>query len=122
MPIDYKKYPENWFTEIRPRILKRANNCCEVCGLVNGSFVHSFKENGKTIWKYLQTPIEWEEKGKPKGVIVVLTIAHLDHDEGNLEVKDDRLKAMCQLHHLQYDVEEKKRRKAEKQIISKINI
>ena len=25
VPIDYKKYPPNWKTEIRPRILERAN-------------------------------------------------------------------------------------------------
>jgi hypothetical protein len=111
MPIDYKKYPANWKSEIRPRILKRAKNCCEECGLVNGALVHSFKENNKTVWRYLQTPAEWYEKNNPKAVMVVLTIAHLDHDETNLEVKDERLKAMCQLCHLNYDKEEKKRRK-----------
>jgi hypothetical protein len=26
MPIDYKKYPKNWKTEIRPAILERAKN------------------------------------------------------------------------------------------------
>ena len=33
--IDYKKYPPNWKKEIRPRILKRANNKCEFCGIKN---------------------------------------------------------------------------------------
>lgn len=37
MPIDYKNYPENWKTEIRPAILERANNCCEFCGVKNYS-------------------------------------------------------------------------------------
>lgn len=37
MPIDYKNYPPNWLTEIRPRILKRAKNKCEFCGLKNYS-------------------------------------------------------------------------------------
>ena len=32
MPIDYKKYPPNWLTEIRPRILKRAGGRCEFPG------------------------------------------------------------------------------------------
>lgn len=36
MPIDYSKYPPNWKTEIRPRILNRANNKCECCGIPNG--------------------------------------------------------------------------------------
>lgn len=41
---------------------------------------------------------------------IVLTIAHLDHDELNHEVNFDRLKALCQLCHLQYDADEKYRR------------
>ena len=77
--IDYKKYPPNWKTEIRPAILLRANNSCEFCG------VHNY-----TI--------------KPNGSKVVLTIAHLDHDSDNWNVKLDRLKALCQGCHLKYDL------------------
>jgi hypothetical protein len=29
MPINYNKYPENWKSEIIPRIIKRAENKCE---------------------------------------------------------------------------------------------
>ena len=50
----------------------------------------------------------------PKHVTFILTIAHLDHDETNYNVTDDRLKAMCQLCHLRYDAEEKKRRLKDK--------
>lgn len=42
-------------------------------------------------------------KGTEKLVKVVLTIAHLDHDRDNHEVKDERLRAYCQLHHLAHD-------------------
>lgn len=35
MPCNYKNYPPNWFTEIRPRILERAKNCCEQCFVKN---------------------------------------------------------------------------------------
>lgn len=38
---------------------------------------------------------------------IVLTIAHLDHDELNHDVEMNRLMAMCQLCHLQYDAYEK---------------
>lgn len=117
MPCDYSKYPANWKTEIRPAVLARAKDCCESCGLPNGQTVHSFKENGKTVWRYLATPNEWHEKGSPKAVIVVLTIAHLDHDEENHDVKLDRLMAMCQLCHLRYDRDEKKRRRRERKNI-----
>ncbi|REC56982.1 hypothetical protein DRF62_02150 [Chryseobacterium piscium] len=34
---------------------------------------------------------------------VILTIAHLDHDKENWEVKDERLKALCQRCHLVLD-------------------
>ena len=39
MPIDYRKYPPDWKTRIRPDILRRANNRCELCGVENGSLV-----------------------------------------------------------------------------------
>lgn len=46
---------------------------------------------------------------------VVLTVAHLDHDEENHNISIDRLRAFCQYHHLNYDKDEKKkRRKAKK--------
>lgn len=79
MPINYKEYPENWLTEIRPAVLKRANDCCEFCGIAN----YTIKENGTKV---------------------VLTIAHLDHDKFNHDVDLDRLKALCQKCHLQYDL------------------
>lgn len=79
MPVDYSKYPPNWKTEIRPRILERANNCCEECEAEN------YKEHPET------------------GARVILTIAHLDHDPENWDVADDRLKALCQRCHLNYD-------------------
>jgi len=33
MSCDYKKYPSNWKTEIRPAIMQRAKNRCEFCGV-----------------------------------------------------------------------------------------
>ena len=119
MPIDYKKYPENWLSEIRPRILQRAKNECECCGLPNRSFVYSVKVDSTTLWiSRLSDALRVKKLDKLFGnehlvrrVKVILTIAHLDHDETNMEVSDDRLKAMCQLCHLRYDSEEKKKRR-----------
>lgn len=31
MPVDMRRYPPNWRTEIRPRILARAGDRCEQC-------------------------------------------------------------------------------------------
>jgi hypothetical protein len=88
MPIDYKKYPPNWFSEIRPAILLRAKNACEFCGV----------ENYSPILK----------KEKLHGVVVgvkearvILTIAHLNHDITNNEPWN--LRALCQRCHLKHD-------------------
>jgi len=97
MPIDYSKYPPNWKTEIRPRILERAGNKCEFCGDKNYSII---KKN------------KWINRKKSK---VILTIAHLDHDETNWDVSDDRLAALCQRCHLSYDAAEKQRRRKAKE-------
>jgi hypothetical protein len=119
MPIDYKKYPPNWLKEIRPRIMARANDKCECCGLEHKQVVYAIKlkinDNGnyklKTIWFRVKEDAEREDLlNNMKKVKVILTIAHLDHDEENHEVKDERLKAMCQICHLRYDAKEKYRR------------
>ena len=76
MPCDYRKYPENWFSEIRPAILKRAGNCCE--GI--DRFPKCFAING--------------EFHPDTGSRVVLTIAHMNHDiEDN---RPENLRALCQ--------------------------
>ena len=93
MPIDYKKYPPNWKSEIRPTILKRAENKCEFCGVENYSVVRRVYKNGFE-----------------KDVRIILTVAHLDHDETNHEVKLERLRALCQQCHLRYDAKEKYKR------------
>lgn len=78
MPVNYSNYPPNW-KERRTRILKRAGNSCEWCGAEN----------------YQPHPVT--------GSKVVLTIAHLDHDAENWSVPDERLAALCQRCHLNYD-------------------
>lgn len=120
MPIDYNIYPPNW-DQIRQRILVRAKWKCECCNLLNYSQVSSFKVNGKTVWEVQDYEV-WMRAGCPKRVKVVLTIAHLDHDEENHNVTDDRLKAMCQLCHLRYDVKEKQKRKKSKKMILQLEI
>ncbi|WP_432328880.1 hypothetical protein ACRQ5D_10760 [Mucilaginibacter sp. P25] len=88
MPCNYNDYPPNW-KQIRHRILVRAGDCCEECGIVNHTRRRSDKPNRHGIYQFSY---------------VVLTIAHLDHDKENWEVTDDRLKALCQRCHLKYDL------------------
>ena len=120
MPCNYKNYQPNWFTEIRPRILERAKNCCEQCFVKNYEIIlrgewagmKAFKtedgkifnaENGEKIGEHYFGEIN--KKPKAKLTKVILTIAHLDHDKENFEVSDDRLKALCQRCHLVLDKE-----------------
>lgn len=121
MPIDYKKYPKNWLSEIRPRILMRAGHNCEICGLGNGQTVWSVElyVRRRGTGRYGYQNIWFSNKNDAarcqnshdiKIVVVVLTVAHLDHDEENHDVKDDRLAAMCQMCHLKYDAKEKGKR------------
>lgn len=122
MPIDYSRYPADWKPGIVPRILLRANNCCEFCGLANGTKVYSaalkINDGGrykiKRIWLSTESDVirmsAFKTAEPIKPVKVVLTVAHLDHDETNHAVTDDRLKALCQYCHLNYDASEKYRR------------
>lgn len=122
MPIDYKRYPANWKSYIVPTVLARAKDCCEQCGLKNKQTVWRVHMNVKDIdGRYKQRSIWFRvfadaaresdyNTAYMKPVKVVLTIAHLDHDETNESVQLDRLKAMCQVCHLRYDAEEKYRR------------
>ena len=78
-------YPKNW-KEIRAKILERAHNCCEFCGVENYSFVI---KAGTEDWEY------------PEPAKVVLTIAHLDHDPTNNDPSN--LRALCQRCHNRHD-------------------
>jgi hypothetical protein len=112
MPCDYSKYPDNWFTEIRPRILARAGNCCEHpdCGFANNSVVWSIERKGFPI-VWVQDFTGLGRLFKKKAVRVVLTVAPLDHDPENRYGKDERLRALCQLHHLRLDAKSKAERR-----------
>ena len=80
MPINYKNYPPEWKTRIRPAILARAGNRCEQCGAAN------HQPHPRTDSR------------------VVLTIAHLDHDPTHNDFAN--LRAWCQACHLAYDAAE----------------
>lgn len=78
-PENRKRYPADW-KQIRRRILDRAGNRCELCGVEN----HSLRKNGNG-----------------KLVKIVLTIAHLEDPIENCDPSN--LRALCQACHLRYD-------------------
>lgn len=119
MPIDYKKYPPNWKSEIRPRILARAGNKCELCGAENGSFGYRSKSGQwydaidilEVLEKTGQDPFGddeplahcFDKRDNPtKPTKIVLTVAHW-HDPDPMNCSDENLKAACQYCHLNHD-------------------
>lgn len=124
-PENKHRYPKDW-AEVRARILKRAGNRCEHagCGARNYSVGFWAIENGAYRWvahwgqndnqrtyteaREVAAELHWSrsQEGR-KPTIIVLTIAHLDHQPENCT--DDNLAAMCQRHHLAHDHEHHRR-------------
>ncbi len=115
MPIDYKRYPPNW-KELRAQVIIRANNKCEFCGVGNGLIGQRDKDG--TFHELTPMQTEAAALDGEKTIRIVLTVAHLDHDEENHNVTIDRLRALCQRCHLNYDRDEKKRRRINKKAVS----
>lgn len=119
MPIDYKKYPPNW-KDLRAAVLKRAQNRCEFCGVENYAVGYRLNNGDFISYKDARKQFPYETDIFMSGgrrVRIILTIAHLDHDVENHDVKLDRLAALCQRCHLRYDMQERKKRIKNKKAI-----
>ena len=112
-------YGREWRTVTRPRILARAANCCERCGVPN----HSTAVRYRFYWRLLPLPFEelfndrirlqsvrWKINNIGQMTVsvlycrvvrIVLTIAHLNHQAG--DDRDENLLALCQWCHLSND-------------------
>ena len=103
-PENKKLYPQNW-KRIREKILQRAKNKCEFCGVENYAIGYR-DENGK----FIETVGIGEQDAafldKEKLIKIVLTIAHLHHNPLNND--ENNLRALCQRCHLRYDLEHHK--------------
>ena len=103
-PENRNRYPANWSTEIRPKILERAGNCCEGspaypdCRAPNGAMRNNrtgefaVDDEDITEWAWLELPM----------TRIVLTVGHLDHQPENCD--PDNLRAWCQRCHRAYGV------------------
>jgi hypothetical protein len=106
MPINYKEYPSNWKTEIKPAVKLRSGDKCEFCGAPNHTWIYRhFK--GKKDWRIAPEGMEMEAMSLDgtKFIYIVLTTAHLDHDKLNHGVSVDRLRDLCQRCHLKHDMD-----------------
>lgn len=129
MPIDYKKYPANWKSEIRPAIMSRAGSRCEICGVAHYSvvkwdktirqweracgniYIDEIGANGaKTYQEARQLAAEWNSSFNDEDdrgwIVIVLTIAHLNHDV--TDNRPENLKALCQRCHNNHDKDYRK--------------
>lgn len=104
MPINYRNYHPDWKDIIRPRILKRDNYKCRVCGVGNRMRI---VRNSDEEWLEVDDIIEKESvrTGQPM-IRVVLNISHLNHIV--TDNRDENLRSMCQLHHIRHDAKHKK--------------
>lgn len=104
MPCDPGNYPPNWRTEIRPAIMARARNKCERCCVEHCSIIlaksrHLLVE--PLPYKEARARVDCYHEPDERAIVVVLTIAHLDHDTRNNDEKN--LAALCQKCHLLHD-------------------
>lgn len=120
-PENRARYPADW-REVRERILHRAGYRCEHPGcmarqysvgcwsLEDGLFrwvAHwGQNDNPRTYSEARQIAAEIDHDQSEEGtkpIVIVLTIAHLDHVPENCS--DENLRALCQRHHLAHDAE-----------------
>ncbi len=116
-PENRSRYPADWKTVIVPAVRERSGNICEECGVKNHELggrlpggrwmkAEPTGDNGlRLTWPELGT-YHWCSDGERREVLriirIVLTVAHLDHDD--LETRDiTRLRHWCQRCHNRYD-------------------
>jgi hypothetical protein len=92
-------YPKDWKT-IRRRILERAKDHCEFCGVPNHATIRRVA-GGWVDHQGCSLCLGGERCG---AVFIVLTVAHLDHQPAHCD--EANLRALCQRCHLRYDAEE----------------
>ena len=118
MPINYKDYPANW-EELRDAVLLRDGYCCKDCGIPQYGVGYRHKDPEQFTclvrgWTALEGRVlkdYYQPLYPQKVILIILTVAHLDHDEWNEAVSLDRLAALCQRCHLEYDREDNELRK-----------
>jgi hypothetical protein len=112
MPIrpEFRQYYKaEWRTVIRPRILERDGHRCKRCGKPDRVRVKVMRDgSGRWLDPELRT---WRDcRGAaikpPRGgirhkILVILTVAHLDHQPWNND--DGNLAALCQHCHIAHD-------------------
>lgn len=127
-----ERYPSNW-KGIVADVRARAGERCECrgqcgdahdhgpgvgrsderhrCGAPNGESIVRDPRTPAVWWRQDESPYSYEER--PRTVVVVLTVAHVDHDEANNAPSN--LLALCQRCHLKMDNADNRARRRERE-------
>jgi hypothetical protein len=103
------RYPKDW-PQIRARILARADNRCELCGVRNHARGFRHGPDGE-FFDFADGPIAMESvevREDQKIIKIVLTIAHWDNPDP-MDCRDENLKAACQKCHNSHDMPMRKK-------------
>lgn len=99
MPCDYKEYPPDWHTVIRPRI-RGTYRGIDAYQRLDDDFDCKIYDGADS--RYIGEDYNLDDDNG-KIITIRLTIMHLDHNTKNND--DSNLKAGCQRCHLRYDSE-----------------
>ena len=116
------RYPKDW-KQIRTSILERARNACEQCRAPNRTVIARGAKGSPAEGTYMledgtvRNEVTGQDLGLARGseydvdrfVEVILTVAHVDHDERNNDPSN--LRALCQRCHLALDRADNARRR-----------
>jgi len=109
LPSNRHRYPVDW-PEIRERILQRARNRCEECGVPNHAW--GWRDGEGRFRQVVRWPLIEAgftrppfDVATPRGTLhviqIVLTVSHTDHVPEHCT--EDNLRALCQLCHNRHD-------------------
>lgn len=79
--MDYSKYPPNWNDTIRPEVLKRANYKCQKCKVNHRQL--GYRSGSGAFHAILPEAKQWAIDMQYKPFVMILQVAHLDHDTTN---------------------------------------
>ncbi len=123
-PSERSRYPKDW-RDISDQIKRRSEQACEFtcadgtrCNAPNGALIFRLKADPER-WRTPHGGDCGEADPDCYGVKVVLTVAHLNHIVE--DVRDENLKAGCQLHHLRHDAKHHARNAAVTRRAKKMN-
>lgn len=102
--MDKSRYPPDW-DERCERIIAR-DKVCKHCDAVSGDPLP-----GRIARAFVNGLFGGTLQVGPNPYFVILTVAHLDRDENNWDVSDDRLATLCQQCHLRYDAPDNHKRR-----------